>query len=208
MALSTLAVDAAATSLLACACDALSRLPAEVPGLAGCPCRSCVVPGAQVAWDGCDGACPPVPGEFPGQLSVNVIRIYTSDRTSFPREVQTVRDLKNCPMPQTTAVELAVTVLRCTPLPSDQGCPPTCDEMAASAMQLHADMLAVQQSVLCCYAGTDTTRRNGRRYVMGQSRTLGPQGGCVGFEQRVTVALDDALCCPVEEPEGAAQGLS
>lgn len=199
MALSILAVDAAATSLLACVCTALSRLPTEVPGLAGCPCRSCVVPGAQVAWDGCDGACPPVPGEFPGQLSVNVVRLYSSDFHQFPREVQTVRDVKNCPMPQTTAVELAVTVLRCVPGMDKNGCPPTCEQMSAAAMQSHADMLAVQQAILCCYAGTDTSRRNGRRYVLGQSRTVGPQGDCAGFEQRVVVALDDCLPCPPQD---------
>lgn len=200
MALSFMAVHQAANDLLTCVCQGLTRLVTEVPGLAGCPCRSCVVPGL-VAADGCDASCgTPPAGEYPGQLSVNVIRLYTSDRTAFPREVQTVRDRRNCPMPLTTAVELAVTVYRCAPMPSDQGCPPTCEELSASAMQLHADMLAVQTAVQCCYAGTDTTRPFGRRYVLGQSRTLGPQGGCVGLEQRVTVALDDCVPCPAEEP--------
>lgn len=200
MALSLLAVHQAADNLLNCVCEALARVPAEVPGLPGCPCRSCVVPGASAA-DGCDGDCGPLPpGEFPGQLTVNVIRIYPTDRQSFPREVQAVRDLKQCLAPPVTAVELAVTLYRCAPLPSDTGCPPSCEELNASATQLHVDMLAVQQAVLCCYAATDTTRRTGRRYVLGQSRTLGPQGGCVGLEQRVVVALDDCLPCPPESP--------
>lgn len=198
MALSILAVDAAASSLLACVCTALTRLPTEVPGLAGCPCRTCVVPGL-VAADGCDTRCGQLePGQFPGQLTVSVIRLYSSDRAQFPREVQTVRDVRECEPPQTTAVELLITLFRCIPGMNNDGCPPTCEQLSASAMQLHADMLAIQQAVLCCYAATDTSRPRGRRYVLGQSRPIGPSGDCVGIEQRVTVALDYGLCCPAE----------
>lgn len=199
MALSPTAVHDAATDLLNCVCQALDRLPVDVPGLAGCPCRSCVVPG-QVAADGCDGSCPPVAGEYPGQLSVNVTRLYSSDRSAFPREVATVRDLRECAPPPVTVLELAVTLFRCTPLPDDQGCPPSCEELTAAARQLHADLLAVQAAVLCCFAGTDPVQRRGRRYVLGQSRTMGPQGGCVGLEQLVRVALDDCITCPPVAP--------
>lgn len=198
MTLSMLAVHQAAQNLLDCVCTALAALPAEVPGLAGCPCRVGVVPGA-VAADGCDGGCNVQPGEFPGQLTTSVVRLYASDLVSFPRELGTqqagggVRDLKNCAMPQATAVELLVTLFRCVPGPTDDGCPPTMAALDAAAMQYHADMLAVQQGILCCYAGTDTTRRNGRRYVMGQTTTIGPSGGCVGFQTRVIVALDDVI---------------
>lgn len=209
MALNLLAVHQSAQSLLDCVCTALANLPVEIPGLAGCPCRVGVVPG-QAAADGCDGGCNVPPGEYPGQLTVNVARLYASDRTSFPRETGTlsgttlngngVRDLKNCAMPQVTAVELVITLWRCTPIPTDEGCPPTMAELDASAMQLHADMLAVQQGILCCYAGTLPEQRHGRRYVVGQTLTLGPQGGCVGFQTTVTTALDDCLPCPPVEP--------
>lgn len=210
MPLSILAIDEAANSLLACVCEALDRLPTEVPGLFGCPCRSGVVAGLPAA-DACDDGCnTPGPGEYPGQLTVNVARIYASDRTSFPRELGSlvsgtggsVRDLRNCALPQVTAVEFVVTVFRCTPLPTDQGCPPTMAELSANALQIHADMLAVQQGILCCLAGTDPEMRLGRRYVMGQTRSIGPQGGCVGFETRLIVALDDCLPCP----DGSAGG--
>lgn len=199
MTLSPLSINQVAQNLLDCVCTELDRLPTQVPGLFGCPCRRGVVPGALVAADACDDGCgTPPPGEYPGQLTVNVVRIYSSTRQDFPRETFTVRSLKDCIPPQTTAVELAVTVFRCTPLPTDGGCPPTVEEMSASALQQHADMMAVQTAVLCCFAATDATRRDGRRYVLGQSASVGPQGGCVGFEQRVTVALDDCIACPVE----------
>ncbi len=197
-----LAVHEAAEALLNCVCGALDALPTTILGLAGCPCRKGVVAGAPAA-DACGGdLCAPLgPGEWPGQLTVNVIRLFASDRTSFPRELGStqqigggVRDLKNCAMPVTTAVELSVTLFRCAPGSTDQGCPPTMADLNETAMQYHADMLAVQQGILCCFSGTDTTtRRTGRRYTVGQTTTIGPQGGCVGFQTRVTVALDDVL---------------
>ena len=201
MALSMLAIHQAAQNLLDCVCESVDALTLSVPGLAGCPCRVGVVPATPAA-DGCDGGCDAGPGEWPGQLTVNVVRMYASDIVVFPREAggtsQTanglgVRSLKNCTMPQVTAVELNVTLFRCVPGPTDEGCPPTMAELDAAAMQYHADMLAVQQGILCCYAGTDTTRRSGRRYVVGQTTTIGPSGACVGFQTRVTVALDDSL---------------
>ncbi len=201
MSLSMLAIHQASQNLLDCVCEAVDALPLAVPGLAGCPCRVGVVPASPAA-DGCDGGCDAGPGTWPGQLTVNVTRMYASDPVVFPREAggtsQTanglgVRSLKNCTMPHMTAVEMLVTMFRCVPGPTDDGCPPTMVELDASAMQYHADMLAVQQGILCCYAGTDLTKRSGRRYVIGQTTTIGPSGACVGFQTRVTVALDDSL---------------
>jgi hypothetical protein len=186
------ALHTAAQDLLGCVCDELNTLPVLVPGMDGCPCRACVVPGTAAA-DGCDESCgTPPPGEYPGQLTVNVARLFSSDRSSFPREVPVVLDGKNCAPPQVTAAELVVTVFRCVPLPTDEGCPPTCDQLSASAAQLHADMMAVRQAIVCCYVGTDEVTRYGRRFALGPSVTVGPQGGCVGLEQRVVVVLPDA----------------
>lgn len=207
MALSMLAVHEAAEALLNCVCDAVSLLPTEVPGLAGCPCRVGVVPGA-VAADACDGGCDMAPGTYPGQLTTSVVRLFSSDRISFPRETTPganvpgsgIRDAVNCAMPQVTGVELLVTLWRCAPGPSEDGCPPSMAALNDAAMQFHADMLAVQQGILCCFASTDTSTRRGRRYVIGQTTTIGPQGGCVGFQTPVTVALDDCIPCPVPVP--------
>lgn len=205
--LSPLAVHEAAEALLNCVCEAVDRLPVEVPSLAGCPCRVGVVPGEPAA-DGCDGGCSVPAGEWPGQLTVNVVRLYASDLTQFPREATAdVRDLRNCALPQVTALELAVTMWRCSPGPSEDGCPPSMADLNTAAVQFHADMLAVQQGILCCYSGTDTSNRRGRRYVMGQTLTLGPQGGCVGFTTRITVALDGCVPCPPAVPLKTAQGV-
>jgi len=202
-ALSPLAVQQAAQNLLDCVCAALDRVPLDVPGLHGCPCRKGVVPGAPAA-DGCDEGCTaPGPGEYPGQLTVNVVRIYSTTRDRFPvfapSSPDSVRNLKNC-LPPIVAVDLNVTLWRCAPGPTDQGCPPSMEDLNEAATQLHVDALAIQQGILCCYAGSDSGAYKGRRYTIGQTLTLGPQGGCVGLETGVTVALDDPLCCPPTGP--------
>jgi hypothetical protein len=208
MTLSFLGIHEAAQALLNCVCPSLGRLPVEVPGLDGCPCRVFVSPGAPAA-EGCDEGCVQLPaGQYPGQLTVHVARTYPTDYQSFPRPVQNsttrspseIRSLKNCSPPPTLAVELVVTLYRCTPVPTDNGCPPTPAALSESAMQLNADILAIEQGILCCFAATDTTRPNGRRYLLGQTQVLDPRGGCVGLEQRVTVALDDCMPCPVVAP--------
>lgn len=204
MTLSMLAVHQAAENLLNCVCEDLARLPVEVPGLKGCPCRSFVAPGTPAA-DGCDERCGTLPeGQYPGQLTVHVVRIYTTTRDDFPRYApsvpSSVRDRKQCAMPPITAVDLVVTLYRCVPGVTNEGCPPSPEDLTASAMQTHADMLSIQRAVLCCYSETDTTRRNGRRYALGQSAVTGPQGDCVGIQQQITVALDDCVACPVPAP--------
>lgn len=198
MPLTLTAIDTAAQDLLGCVCDGLNRLPGEVPGLAGCPCRSCVVPGEPAA-DSCGTPCGTVlePGQYQGQLSVSVARVFSTTRQAFPRESLTVWDRTNCLTAlDVTAVDLLVTVYRCAPGPTKDGCPPSCESLSASALQLHADMMAVRSAVQCCYAATVDTDRKGRRFVLGPSVTLGPQGDCVGMQQRVTVGLFDCLPCP------------
>lgn len=206
MALELTATNLLASRVLDCVCAALDTIPVELPGLDGCPCRKAVVAGTPAA-DGCDEGCAaPPPGEYPGQLTVNVVRIFTTNYNDFPREVAfrgnaVVRDSRGC-LPPVTAVELNVTVFRCAPIPTDQGCPPTPEQLEASALQLNVDMLAVQQGIICCLAdaGQSEQHPNGYRYVMGSSRVIDPSGGCVGFSQSLTVSLDDVVCCPVETP--------
>lgn len=201
MTLDYLSVHAAAQDLLDCACEALGRLP-EGTDFAGCPCRVFVSPGVPAA-DGCDSSCTPLPaGQWPGQLTVHVVRTYITTQDRFPRldttSPDSVRDARGCQPPPVTAVDLLITLYRCVPGMNDQGCPPAPEVLSASAMQTHADLMALQQAVLCCYADTDTTTRRGRRYTLGQSAVIGPQGDCVGVQTAVTVALPGCMPCPVE----------
>ncbi|MER6632327.1 hypothetical protein ABT301_29605 [Streptomyces sp. NPDC000987] len=195
MPLSPLAVHELTESVLACVCAALDETATQVEGQPGCPeCRRCVVPGT-AAWDGCEDPCT---GEASGQLTVNVTRIYPSTTSSFPSPDQTVRDLRNCQPPPVTAVELVVTLLRCAPGPTEDGCPPDCDLLSEAARVLHVDALTVYSALLCCLPATGGGRR-GRQFVLGQQRIIGPQGGCVGLEQTVTVALPACPPCTTKE---------
>jgi hypothetical protein len=192
VALTPFTVQEIAEELLGCVCLALDEVAAANPDLAGCPtCRTCVVPG-QAAWDSC-GECCGGNGEVGGQLTVGVARMYSSTYETFPAEDRTVRDARGCRFP-VTAVELVVTLLRCAPGPDDQGNPPLCEELAESARQLHADGFVVHNSIMCCIPRTSKAR-NGRRFVMGQQRVLGPEGWCVGVEQRVIVELPGCDPC-------------
>ncbi|MET7981699.1 MULTISPECIES: hypothetical protein [unclassified Streptomyces] len=200
MALSPLAVQELAEGVLGCICEALDDTAAKVDGQPGCPCRSCVVPG-QPAWDTCDDPC----GEAAttgGQLTVNVARMYASSLDTFPSTEardQAVRGKRGCKLPGLTAVELVITVLRCVPTPNDQGCPPSCEDLAAAARVINFDAVSVLNALDCCLPALGV-RRQGLLYVIGAQRQVGPEGGCAGTEQRVTVGLVNCKCPDDETP--------
>ncbi|GAA2945988.1 hypothetical protein GCM10020227_11060 [Streptomyces flavovirens] len=144
----------------------------------------------QVAWDGCEDPCDGTGAG--GQLAVSIARIYPSTR--FPDLDREVRGVRGCQPPPTTAAEMVITLLRCAPAVNEHGCPPTCAELSDAARVTHVDAATVYNALLCCLPLTGS--RRGRRFVMGEQRIIGPQGGCVGIEQRVTVALPGCAPCP------------
>jgi hypothetical protein len=149
--------------LLDCVCASLEKTSC------GCPCRAFVASGT-VAWDSCcDG----------GQLWVGVDRIYAYGTFPAPAGIVT------CSPP--LATDIVIGVLRCAPTINDQGEAPSAAALSASSAQVYEDAYAVTNGVLCCL--TPTARQ--RPFVMGNQRPIGPQGGCVGTELRLTVALVD-----------------
>ncbi|WP_284576854.1 hypothetical protein [Streptomyces sp. 2P-4] len=194
MSLTPLAINDVAEAVLACVCTALDAAAVDVEGQPGCPdCRACLVPG-QPAWDSCEDPCSD--DEAGGQLSVSVVRTYPTSLEEFPSpmgEKRLVQGVRGCTPPSVIAVELLVTLLRCAPTMDENGCPPSCEELSRAARVLHVDMVTVQNALLCCLPGT-STRPRGRIFSLGQQRAVGPDGGCVGVEQRVTVALPGCRC--------------
>lgn len=188
------AIHEAASDLLDCVCATLDDLATQVEDYPGCPtCRRCLVPGLP-AWDDCADPCT---GDVGGQLTVNLSRMYGS--TNFPAEDNTPQNVRGCTPPLSTAVELVVTVLRCAPGPTEDGCPPSCEDLEAAARITHIDAVGVFNAITCCLAVTGGRgRRRGRPYILGRQQTLGPQGGCVGVEQRVTIALPGCKCPEVD----------
>ncbi|PSK57994.1 hypothetical protein B0E38_01839 [Streptomyces sp. 111WW2] len=202
MALRLDALQEAAEAVLGCVCAALQQTADEVEGHPGCPCRSCIVPGTP-AWDSCDDPCNQNPtGGAGGQLTVNVVRLYPW--ADFPAPDRDSRGGlamagRRCQPPTPGAVEVKVTLLRCAPTFDERGCPPTCDALGEAALILHRDMATVYNALMCCLPET-SGRRKGRQFVMGQMRTIGPEGMCVGLEQFVTVALPACSCPSGESP--------
>lgn len=193
MALTSLAIHDAAETVLGCVCAALDDVAGTVDGQPGCPCRACVVPGPP-AWDGCNDPCSS--DKVGGQLSVHVSRIFPT--STFPTEERVVQGGRNCAPPSTTAVEMVVTLLRCAPTMSERGCPPSCDELGMAARTVHVDLGTIYNALLCCLPTTGT-RRRGPQFHLPAGRVLEPQGGCMGVEQRLILAVPNCGC-PEESP--------
>jgi hypothetical protein len=187
VALSPLVIHETAEQLLACVCAELAVTAARIDGQPGCPCRACVVPGTP-AWDDCGGDCEG--GTPPGQLTVNFVGLVAS--SNFPTDTRDVLGSKNC-LPVRPAAEYLVTLLRCAPTADDNACPPSCDELTSAARILAVDSASLWNALQCCFPGTSQARR-GRIFVIGPQRVVGPEGQCVGIEQRVTVALPSCAC--------------
>lgn len=194
MALNSTSLHAVAHQILACVCAALDDAAAddETGCLPGCPDRACVVPG-RPAWDSCgETDC----GGEGGQLTVHLLGVRPAEQ-GRDRTATTMAE-RGCAPPPATVADLVVTLLRCAPIPDDTGCPPSCEELDAAARILHADTVTLWQALTCCLPDISRSRRAPKWSMPTGPQVLGPQGGCVGVEQRLTITLP-AVCCPEGE---------
>lgn len=142
--------------------------------------RACVVPG-EVAWDSC--SC--------GLLAVTARRFYLSD--DFPVDVIGTRAgggarATPCDLPWLVA-ELAIQVIRCVPVPTEQQLTVSCDALTDAARVLLEDAyvtLTETVSTLCTLKDADQVLD----YAVADQVTRGPEGDCVGTELAVFVAVD------------------
>lgn len=134
--------------------------------------RSGVVPGA-VAWDSCD--C--------GLLAVSWTVSFPSD--SFPAEQTGV--IGNCGAAWEVA-EFLVQIIRCAPGPSgNTGAPSPADlSKAARLLDTDGNQAVRAVSVLLC---TMKDAMDVEDFLVTRRIPQGPEGGCVGSEQRFMVAL-------------------
>lgn len=155
-----------ADEVLSCVCDALTA-----QSECGCPCRTFVSAGAP-AWDDC----------CEGQLAAWVEAIY-------PYETFPIRQSTPPICGTQLAGDFALQLLRCAPTVTDSGAIPSGPVLDDSARRVYQDMYIAANAVICCLA---EAKRN-RLYVVRDTRMVGPQGGCVGFEIRFTVQLTDPV---------------
>lgn len=156
-----------AQEVLDCVCAALTA-----ESECGCPCRNCVVLG-QPVWDSC---CPD------GQLTVFLNNLYVHG--NFPAQ-ETSAVFCSSPL----AGEYTIQLVRCAPTVADDGTPPTCEALSESARKIYQDMYISYRAIICCLAAA----KRQRKFTMKDARTVGPQGGCAGFEIRFSVELHDPM---------------
>lgn len=155
-----------AEEIRACICNTLNT-----EGTCGCPCRTCVIVGTTVFDDCCEG-----------QLTVSLQRLYVHGE--FPaREIGPIF----CSTP--LAAEFLITYVRCAPVVKNDGTPPSCDELSASALGIYTDLYVVERGLICCLAQA----KRKRKFVMGDATPVTPDGGCQGFEIRLTIEIEDTL---------------
>lgn len=137
--------------------------------------RACVVPGT-IPWDACD--C--------GMLAVSVGDIFLTNDFPEPEAVP----YGNCP-PVMEGAEIVIQIIRCAPSASSGASstlyPSEADQQSA-AQVLASDSYAVVQGTtsLMCQLKADEQLWD---YVVGPAVPQGPEGGCVGVELRLNVAM-------------------
>lgn len=144
----------ALTELSVCLCAQVEAAP--VAPLCFCG----LVPGDGVAYDyssECADAC-----------GMGWVRLTTGYPSSQVGQVNT--NLRNCSA--VLGFEVEVGIIRCAPMPNDQGEPPSPEEMALATQAQIADMLLMRQAINCC--------RDSNNYVLGAYTPVGPEGGVVG----------------------------
>lgn len=194
-----------------CMCNYLNAAKDQYEGYPGCPCRAIVVTGA-ATWDVCGPGGPEFfqdQSDFMGedcpcgQLTVAAERIYpyvTSNAVdgTFPTQ-QTELDgttTGKC-FPPGYAVEINITILRCSSAPEGEAFWVESEIMEKEAWVNSIDLMALLNGVTCCLSESTPTHRRGRRFLIDQVTSLSSDGMCEGAELRVTVDLGNPLCpCP------------
>lgn len=162
-----------AEELLGCLCAALADSGNPV-------CQCCLHPGLATPMDFCDCACS---AGGNGQAWVRVGRIYPAG-ARFPAQSF---DADPCKI-NSWGVELIMGVYRCVHTLDDDGQPPSCDQVTSDTELILADAAAMRAAI-CCFGGDPD-----RQAIAAEWSPIGPNGGCAGGVQSITVQFYD--CCP------------
>lgn len=141
--------------------------------------RVCLLVPGEVAWDECE--C--------GQLAQSITQVYPS--STFPVLSSNVSHTK-CG-PPLVVVEVSLSVVRCVPIPDQNGKSPKCSHLQTSAITLEADRFATKKALLCCLS--DSYQQNNIiNFTIGSAISVGPQGACSGFTITYSVGFTNACC--------------
>ena len=129
-----------------------------------------------------------------GQLTVAKIRNYPSDE--FP-----TASTQSTPCGgRYLVVQFEIEVVRCAPVPANDGTPPSAELLHASAREAEVDARAVYKGVRCCMAERVRHWQDGgwaagfEGYIDNQV-PITPEGGCNGSRTTVVVGVPDGCDC-------------
>lgn len=135
-----------------------------------------MVPG-ETAWDECD--C--------GLLVASLRRQWLSDDFPEGQFAQSIVRSSPCNLPWLVG-ELRVQLIRCAPNPQGDNLAPPVEALDGAAEILISDAHIITNTIvatLCELKETDQIID----YTIGELDTMGPDGGCVGSEQLVFIAV-------------------
>lgn len=145
-------------------------------------CRTFIAPGASAPWDVCCSCS----REHEGQAWVAVQRYAPAG--TFPSEA--LLPLRCGPDQYVASIDVGV--LRCASTVDDAGNVPTVDQWTEEALKVSRDRTLVQYALLCRFAEEADLYPGG--IALGGWVPLGPQGGCVGGQTSVSVAVGGCRC--------------
>jgi len=168
-----------ATSAYDVGLQVLSAAAVAVSGSAGGPIQRVEMhPGAEVAWDDCN--C--------GLLALWTPRRYFSRGALFSDANDQVQNCQSV----TRVVQFSLVILRCVPIPDDNGNPPTAADLTAAYAIQEDDAYTVLQSTMCVMTSLDNTQIGA--FVINDQVTLGPLGACAGTQLNFSVGFWRAGC--------------
>lgn len=157
-------------ALLTCVTERLAACDRAV-------CRASLIPGSQAVADMCCGC-----DDADGQLWV-LVRSIAAEPVA--------PGMSSCGY--SFSAELEVGVFRCSIALTEDGDPPTAQELDDEATGMLLDAALIRQAVMCCFP--DAANLDPMDWVLGSAAALGPQGGCSGWAQGVTVKFSDCAPC-------------
>lgn len=141
--------------------------------------RACYVVPGDIAWDECH--C--------GMLAQTITQIQPT--SSAPQPAVNVR-WTACG-PGIALVNVTLVVIRCVPIPDENGNPPTCDALDDAAVILEQDRHLMRKTV-ACYLQTLRSGYEILEYGVNVAASVGPLGACAGVELPYWFAVQDDCC--------------
>lgn len=156
--------------------DLLNYLDEALVSCEAAPCRVFLDVSDNPPWELC---CQCADGSI-GQAYVTVYRVRHMNQV----------DGGTMPCPGIFEADVRIGVLRCAITSEDDGTPPPQDAVSMQSLGVLRDRLAINQAIRCLFG----SEYDVDDWTLGNWRSLGPQGGCVGGEVELTIRFADPRC--------------